>query len=169
MTLDEFVADPDNGHEWLTVCCGIAPDEAARLVGVIAEEHAELQPPDRPTPPGPVGNRPRRSDGHAAPGLTPTELEAVALIVDGHTAKQIAARLGIHDSNVSRRLAGAGKKLGTNTTAQTAVEAVRRGLLGPDTQRAHRIRREVAERHASTCALLRSPVCDCGATPGEAS
>lgn len=94
--------------------------------------------------------------------LTDLEVEAITMIVDGLTVGQIAARLGINRNSVSMRLATAANALGTSTTAQTAVEAVRRGLLGPDNHRAQRIRRELADRHASsTCALLRQPVCDC--------
>lgn len=114
-----------------------------------------------------VDDADRPSVAVAAPGLNPRELEAIGFIVDGYTVGQIAARLGIHASNVSRRLSNAAAALGCNTYAQAAVEAVRRGLLGPDTQRAHRIRRELADRHTSRCALLRPATCDCqtGAAP----
>lgn len=40
MTLDELCANPDHGHHWLTASCGIDPNEATRLIGILADEHA---------------------------------------------------------------------------------------------------------------------------------
>lgn len=92
--------------------------------------------------------------------LSSKELEVVRMLADGMQMKQISRRLGISMAGVSMRLRRAGEALGTTTAIQTVVESYRQGLLGPDT-RPSRVRREIADRHASTCALLRNPTCDC--------
>ncbi|MFI7672283.1 LuxR C-terminal-related transcriptional regulator [Actinophytocola sp. NPDC049390] len=93
--------------------------------------------------------------------LSDKELAVVRLLADGLRTKQIARRLDISMSAVSMRLARAAEILGTTTAIQTVVASVRLGLLEADTHRAARLRREIAERHSSTCALLRTPSCDC--------
>jgi DNA-binding CsgD family transcriptional regulator len=93
--------------------------------------------------------------------LSDKELEVVRLLADGLRTKQVARRLGISMSAVSMRLSRAAEILGTATAIHTIVECVRLGLLEPDTHRAARLRREIADRHASGCALLRTPSCDC--------
>jgi DNA-binding CsgD family transcriptional regulator len=93
--------------------------------------------------------------------LSDKELAVVRLLADGMRMKQVARRLGISMSAVSMRLSRAAEILGTETAIHTVVESVRLGLLEPDTHRAARLRREIADRHASTCALLRTPSCDC--------
>ncbi|MBB4905879.1 LuxR C-terminal-related transcriptional regulator [Actinophytocola algeriensis] len=93
--------------------------------------------------------------------ITDKELAVVRLLADGLRTKQIARRLGITMSAVSMRLARAADILGTTTAIHTVVECVRLGLLESHTHRAARLRREIADRHASTCALLRTPSCDC--------
>ena len=93
--------------------------------------------------------------------LSDKELEVVRLLAGGMRTKQVARRLGITMSAVSMRLSRAAEILGTTTAIHTVVECVRLGLLEPDTHRAARLRREIADRHASTCALLRPPSCDC--------
>jgi DNA-binding CsgD family transcriptional regulator len=93
--------------------------------------------------------------------LSDEELAVVHLLADGLRNKQVARLLGISMSAVSMRLSRAGEILGTTTAIQTVVESVRLGLLGPDTHHAARLRREIADRHDSTCALLRNPSCDC--------
>ena len=93
--------------------------------------------------------------------LSDKELAVVRLLAEGLRPKQIARRLDISMSAVSMRLARAAEILGTTTAVHTVVASVRLGLLESDTHRAARLRREIADRHASTCALLRTPSCDC--------
>lgn len=103
-----------------------------------------------------------RAHGEAGRVVSDKELEVVRMLADGLQMKQISARLGISMEAVSMRLRRAADVLGTRTSVQTVVVSLRHGLLGPDTHRATRVRRELADRHSSTCALLRSPTCDCG-------
>ena len=98
--------------------------------------------------------------------LSDKELAVVRLLADGLRTKQVARRLGISMSAVSMRLSRAAQILGTETAIHTVVESVRLGLLEPDTHRAARLRRHIADRHASTCALLRTPSCDCRSWTG---
>jgi len=93
--------------------------------------------------------------------VTEAELEVIRMLADGLTVSQVATRLNVTPQAVSMRLARAALALDTRTTTQTVVECVRRGLLGPDTHRAAKVRAELAARHTSTCALLTVPVCDC--------
>lgn len=99
--------------------------------------------------------------------VTELELEAIRLLADGLTVTQAAGRLHIGAPAVSQRLHRAALFLGTHTTVHTVLECHRRGLLGPDTRRADRVRAELAARHTSTCALLRTPVCDCRHTNNQ--
>lgn len=93
--------------------------------------------------------------------LSGKELAVVRLLADGLLMKQVASRLDISVTAVSMRLRRAADVLGTTTAVQTVVACAQLGLLKPDTRRASRVRRGLAERHSSTCALLRSPSCDC--------
>jgi DNA-binding CsgD family transcriptional regulator len=93
--------------------------------------------------------------------LSDEELAVLHLLADGQRNKQIARLLGISMSAVSMRLSRAGEILGTATAIQTVAASIRLGLLESDTHRAARLRREIADRHDSTCALLRTPSCDC--------
>jgi DNA-binding CsgD family transcriptional regulator len=93
--------------------------------------------------------------------LSDKELAVVRLLAEGFRMKQVASRLDISMAAVSMRLRRAAEVLGTATAVQTVVTCARLGLLDPDTHRAARIRRGLADRHSSTCALLRPPECDC--------
>lgn len=93
--------------------------------------------------------------------LSDNELTVVRLLAAGLSTKQVASRLGIGAAAVSMRLRRAAGVLGTTTAVQTAVVCARLGLLDPDNHRVTRVRRAIAERHSSACALLRTPVCDC--------
>lgn len=93
--------------------------------------------------------------------LSDKELEVVRLLAAGLQLKQVATRLNIGLSAVSMRLRRAGDLLGTTTAVHTVVTCAQLGLLNPDTRRVARVRRALADRHSSTCALLRPPLCDC--------
>lgn len=98
--------------------------------------------------------------------LSDKELAVVRLLADGLQMKQVASRLGISVTAVSMRLRRAADVLGTTTATQTVVTCARLGLLEPDRHRAARVWRALAERHSSTCALLRVPSCDCAGDAG---
>ena len=102
-----------------------------------------------------------RAHGEAVRPMSDKELQVVRMLADGMQVKQISTRLGISTEAVSMRLRRAADALGTTTSVQTVVETMRLGLLGPVSYPARRVRREIADRHSSTCALLRNPVCDC--------
>ena len=62
-------------------------------------------------------------------GLTPRELEILQLIVDGKSAKQIAAQLGLSANTVAVHRANIMNALGIHKTAELVVYAIRKGLV----------------------------------------
>lgn len=91
--------------------------------------------------------------------ITDETLDVVRELVNGRTISAIARSRGVTPTAVSMRMHRLGIRLGTDNTLQTVLAVDRSGLL--DKERAQIVRREVAERHAASCALLRLPVCDC--------
>lgn len=91
------------------------------------------------------------------------DLDVIRQLVDGRTVRAIARRARITPTAVSMRMHRLAIRLGTDNILQTVLAVDRAGLLGPDTHRAQTVRREVADRHSSTCALLRPQMCDCDA------
>jgi DNA-binding NarL/FixJ family response regulator len=65
--------------------------------------------------------------------LTPRELEVLRLIRDGHRNKEIADRLCIAESTVNFHIKNLVAKLGANDRTHAVTIALRRGLLGADT------------------------------------
>ena len=62
-------------------------------------------------------------------GLTARELEILQLIVDGKSAKQIAAQLGLSANTVAVHRANIMNALGIHKTAELVVYAIRKGLV----------------------------------------
>ena len=62
-------------------------------------------------------------------GLTSRELEILQLIVDGHSNKQIATRLGLSANTVAVHRANIMEALGIHKTAELVVYAIRNGLV----------------------------------------
>lgn len=62
-------------------------------------------------------------------GLTPRELEILQLIVDGHSNKEIAARLKLSANTVAVHRANIMDALGIHKTAELVVYAIRNGLV----------------------------------------
>lgn len=62
------------------------------------------------------------------PELTPTEREAVGLLVQGLSNKAIAEKVGISEDGVKVRLKHAYEKLGVNDRAGAISVAIRRGI-----------------------------------------
>ena len=73
------------------------------------------------------GGRP--GTGGDAP--SPRQVEVLALVAQGMTGKEAAARLGITKHTVDLHLLAIYKKLGVHTRIQAVREAERRGLLPP--------------------------------------
>lgn len=65
------------------------------------------------------------------PELTPTEREAVGLLVQGLSNKAIAEKVGISEDGVKVRLKHAYDKLGVNDRAGAISVAIRRGIARP--------------------------------------
>jgi two-component system, NarL family, response regulator LiaR len=61
--------------------------------------------------------------------LSEREREVVALMVDGLTNREIAARLHVSPRTVQSHVRTAMRKTGTNGRVQLAVAAVRQGLV----------------------------------------
>lgn len=61
--------------------------------------------------------------------LSPRELEAVRLVVEGLSNQQIAERLGVSSRTIHAHLSSAMNKTGTSTRTQLAVYALRTGLV----------------------------------------
>jgi DNA-binding CsgD family transcriptional regulator len=72
---------------------------------------------------------PRRSSPPGAFGLTRRELEVLALLVEGLSNRQIAERLVISPSTVTRHVANIFTKLDVHTRAQAVRTAFEAGLL----------------------------------------
>ena len=62
-------------------------------------------------------------------GLTAREMEILQLIVDGKSAKQIAAQLGLSANTVAVHRANIMNALGIHKTAELVVYAIRKGLV----------------------------------------
>ncbi len=65
------------------------------------------------------------------PELTPSEMEAIELLVQGMSNKAMADKLGITEDGVKVRLKHAYEKLGVNDRSGAMAAALRRGLARP--------------------------------------
>jgi DNA-binding CsgD family transcriptional regulator/tetratricopeptide (TPR) repeat protein len=75
---------------------------------------------------------PRPSTRENAAGLTPRELEVLALLAEGLRNADIAVRLVVSPRTVDHHVARILRKLAVRTRAQAGAEAVRLGLTGQD-------------------------------------
>jgi DNA-binding NarL/FixJ family response regulator len=64
-----------------------------------------------------------------APELSERELQVLKLMVDGRDNAEIGEQLFISPTTVKHHLSAIYKKLGTSNRVQTAIQAVRRGLI----------------------------------------
>jgi DNA-binding CsgD family transcriptional regulator len=80
-----------------------------------------------------LGARAPSGRGQAGPaGLSPRELEVLALVADGLTNKQIAEALVLSPNTVIRHVANIFAKLGVNSRAAAVAIASERGLMAKD-------------------------------------
>jgi DNA-binding NarL/FixJ family response regulator len=75
---------------------------------------------------------PRPSTRENAAGLTPRELEVLALLAEGLRNADIAVRLVVSPRTVDHHVGTILRKLAVRTRAQAGAEAVRLGLTGQD-------------------------------------
>ena len=61
--------------------------------------------------------------------LSPRELDVLRLVTEGLSDQEIALRLGISSNTASRHLASIREKMGTRSRTETAVRAIRQGLV----------------------------------------
>lgn len=66
---------------------------------------------------------------HLEAGLSAAEVEALKLMAEGATNREIAERLFISERTAKRRVHSLFTKLGTNSRAQTVNEAGKRGII----------------------------------------
>jgi predicted ATPase/DNA-binding NarL/FixJ family response regulator len=118
----------------LAAASGLGPDaiSALREHGVGLDASAAVDLALQGPPPADPGADPGRSGGRAAApgGLTPRELEIVALIARGHSNRGIAEELVISPATAARHVANILLKLGFSSRAQVAAWATRAGVLG---------------------------------------
>ncbi|HEV7188971.1 MAG TPA: alpha/beta fold hydrolase [Blastococcus sp.] len=76
-----------------------------------------------------LGERPPRSP-RTATGLTPRQLQVAALVADGLTNRQIAARLGIEERSAEGHVERIRERLGVTSRAQVAAWWARRSSAG---------------------------------------
>jgi DNA-binding NarL/FixJ family response regulator len=74
---------------------------------------------------------PRASDGGERTRLSPRELEVLQLICDGHSNREIAAKLGLSVNTVAVHRANIMNTLGVHKTAELVVYAIKNGLVTP--------------------------------------
>ena len=60
--------------------------------------------------------------------VTARELEVIAMVSEGHSNKEVARRLGIHEQTVKNHLTKITKKLGVSSRLEIGLEAVKRNL-----------------------------------------
>lgn len=105
---------------------------AAHIIG----DSSHFTVSDRTLPPygrgmGTSGSQSGEPTGTGA-ALTPRELEAVHLVVEGLSNREIAERLSISARTVQSHLEAAMAKTATKTRTQLAVAALRTGLVLSD-------------------------------------
>jgi DNA-binding CsgD family transcriptional regulator len=62
-------------------------------------------------------------------GLTNREIQALRLVAEGHTGKEIARAMGITHAGVKWHVAQAMRKLGAHSRSEAVAIALKRGLL----------------------------------------
>jgi len=78
-----------------------------------------------------VPRGPRAATQRNAAGLTPRELEVLALVAEGASNRVIAERLVISETTAARHVANIFRKLGVGTRAQAVRVAAEIGVLAP--------------------------------------
>jgi two-component system nitrate/nitrite response regulator NarL len=128
-----LTADPDAGRALAAIGAGAAgclfkdTDEDALCDAIVAVGRGEtvLAPGVQTV----HGHEPASRNGADRPPLSPREREVLALIADGLSAPEIAARLVLSTATVRTHLQHLYGKLGVSERAAAVAEAMRRGML----------------------------------------
>jgi DNA-binding CsgD family transcriptional regulator len=120
---------------WQAVCLGLSPDlddaragvEMLTEIGAEGTRQAVLR--DRHTQGLAVPRGPRRTTRDNPAGLTPRELEVLALLAEGLTNAQLAGRLFLSEKTVDHHVSAVLRKLGEPTRARAVAAAHGKGLL----------------------------------------
>lgn len=124
----------------------ISPQVASKVVTELARLRGGLHEPEpggggagsgrgsRPDVlPGSASKDPGRLEGPGAwdglDELTEREIEVLRLVAQGHSNKEIAARLFLTEGTVKNHISSIYSKLGTSNRVQAALQARRRGLI----------------------------------------
>ena len=93
----------------------------------------ELKSPIRTAVPAPRGDHsPEPEEGStaaSAPGLTPRQYEVLQLLAEGHSMKEVAARLDVTPRTIAFHKYRMMAQLHVKTTAELVRFAVRHGVL----------------------------------------
>ena len=120
---------------WRAVCLGLSPDlddaragaEQLASMGASGTRRAVLRVRHGAGLPVPRGPRQRTKDNPA--GLTPRELEVLALLAEGLTNAQLGARLFVSAKTVDHHVSSVLRKLGEATRSGAVAAALNRGLV----------------------------------------
>ena len=82
-----------------------------------------------------IGRREMRDGGRRPFGLTPRELELVALIADGLSNKEIAQRCSLREDTVKHHLSSIFDKTGVSTRLELALFALHNNLIEQQRER----------------------------------
>ncbi|GAP36090.1 response regulator transcription factor [Piscinibacter sakaiensis] len=101
----------------------LSPSIALRIL-----RHFQALPPGAGAPPAEAA--PRGEDPLDAPRLAAREVDVLRLIGRGHSAPEVARKLGLTPATTSSYVRNIYRKLGISSRAEAALEAARRGLFG---------------------------------------
>lgn len=112
---------------------GQSPEDIRRVVDTVASGEAALDSKLSASVLARMRRLARMSDGRMARDTAPTDREqdVLALLVGGHSNREIAQALQVSESTVKNHLHAVYSKLGVTSRGQAISEAIRRGLAQP--------------------------------------
>jgi two-component system nitrate/nitrite response regulator NarL len=137
---DGYLLEPTLTREALMSALGDLESGLVPIPHPVARRLLAEVGPVEPSEPEPLAAPPAIEDGEPAP-LTDREMEALTLMVEGLSNKQIARRLGISEHGAKRHVANILAKLNCSNRTLAAAVALSRGLVEvPGTSRRARRR-----------------------------
>ncbi|NKZ08272.1 helix-turn-helix transcriptional regulator [Actinomadura latina] len=132
---DGYLLEPTVTHEVLVNALGDLDSGLVPIPHPVARKLLAEVGPVEPAGPEPVAAPAARAGTESTP-LTDRELEALTLMVEGLSNKQIARRLGISEHGAKRHVANILAKLNCSNRTLAAAVALSRGLVrDPGTSR----------------------------------